>query len=86
VKRIAAFVGKLALALVGMALLTAAGLFVVGAYCATWPILRLPPRQRQLRAGLDVAVALAALVAALGLDGEKVGAGLADALADDDDA
>lgn len=78
-RRLIALVAKVALGLVGMALLTAAALFVVGAYAATWPILRLPPRQKQLRAGLDLAVALAGAVAAFkGGELEKV---LADAAA-----
>lgn len=67
-RRLAAGLARLVLGLVGMALLAAAALFVVGAFLATWPILRLPPRQRHLKAGLDVAVALAALVAAVKAD------------------
>jgi len=65
VSRLVGLVGKLLLGLVGMALLTAASLFVLAAFCTTWPILRLSPRQRHLRAGLELAVALAALAGTL---------------------
>jgi hypothetical protein len=64
--KLSAGLAKLVFALVGMALLAAAALFVVGSFLATWPVLRLPPRQRHLRAVMDLAGAVMQAVAVFG--------------------
>lgn len=64
--KLAGGLARLILGLVGMALLAAASLFIVGAWLATWPVLRLSPRQRQLKASLDFATAGLVLAQALG--------------------
>lgn len=49
--------GRVALSLAAVAFLTTAALFVVGSYMVTWPVLRLPPRERRVRAAMDLASA-----------------------------
>lgn len=64
IRRLSIALGKLVLTLAGMALITAAALFVLAAFLTTWPILRLSPRERHLKATLDAAAAGAQLLAA----------------------
>lgn len=65
-RRLAVFVGKFALFLASMAFLTALSLFIVGAYLATMPVLRLSPRNKRVQAATGAAVAIVALIRAYG--------------------
>lgn len=49
--------GRFALLLVTMAFLTAVALFVIGGFLLTWPLLRLSPRDRKIKATADFATA-----------------------------
>jgi heme A synthase len=62
-KRVGAFAGRWVVALLGLAILSVASLFVVGAFLTTYPILRLSPRDRRVKAALNAALAIAALAA-----------------------
>lgn len=66
--RLAKFAGKFALFIAGMALLTFISLFVVGAYLATWPIMRVSPRSRRLTSLMELATAAMGAARAYGLD------------------
>lgn len=66
--RLAAFAGRFALFIAGMALLTFISLFVVGAYLATWPIMRVSPRSRRLTSLMELATAAMGAARAYGLD------------------
>lgn len=66
--RLAAFAGRFALFIAGMALLTFISLFVVGAYLATWPIMRVSPRSRRLTSLMELATAAMSAARAYGLD------------------
>lgn len=48
------FVGKFALLSAGMAFLTAVSLFLLGSFLLTWPVLRMTPRDRRVRAAVDL--------------------------------
>lgn len=48
-------IGRLALWLASMAFLTGVSLFVIGSFLLTWPLLRLSPRDKRIRAGVDFA-------------------------------
>jgi hypothetical protein len=61
-RRLASFFGGIIVFLLGCVILTGLSLFIVGAFCVTWPVLRLSPRDAKLRAGMDAALALATLV------------------------
>lgn len=50
------------LGLAGMALLTALSLLVASSFIATWPLLRLSPNDRRLRAGMNLASAVMSLL------------------------
>lgn len=65
--------GSLALAAAGLAFLTAVSLLVLGSFIATWPILRLSPRERRLRASVELAAAGLTLLStfAAGRDGSE---------------
>lgn len=47
--------GRFALTLATMAFLAAVSLFVLGGFLLTWPILRLSPRDRKIKATMDLA-------------------------------
>lgn len=66
--RLAKFAGSFALFIAGMALLTFISLFVVGAYLATWPIMRVSPRSRRLTSLMELATAVMGAARAYGLD------------------
>lgn len=66
--RLLAFTGRFALFLAVMAFLTAVSLFVGGAFLATWPIMRVSPRNRRLQSLVGLAVALMSVVRAYNLD------------------
>lgn len=78
--RLASFLARWALALLAMAVLTVLSIFVVAAYLTTWPVLRLSARDRRLRAGLDLATALAAFVTAFQGEPAQPGSGAGDGL------
>ena len=61
--RVAGGIAKAALLVVGLFLFAAAGLFLLAAACTAYPVTKLPPRQRHMKAALDAAVAIAALIA-----------------------
>lgn len=63
-----ATLGKFALFLVGMVFLTGVSLFVVGAYLATWPIMRVSPRDRRLTSLMGLATAVMATARAYNFD------------------
>lgn len=54
-------IGKLALLLATLAVLTAAGLFILGGFLITWPVLRQNPRSARNVALVNVAAWLMAL-------------------------
>jgi hypothetical protein len=66
--RLAKFAGTFALFIAGMALLTFISLFVVGAYLASWPIMRVSPRARRLTSVMGLATAAMTVARAYGLD------------------
>lgn len=66
--RLFVFMGKLALFIAGMALLTVIGLFVTGAYLASWPLTRKSPRNERITSLMALAVAGMTLARAYGLD------------------
>lgn len=61
-------VGKFALFLAAMALLTGVSFFVVGAYVMSWPILRVSPRSRRMQALMGLAIAAVTAARAYGLE------------------
>ena len=66
--KLLALVGRGFLLLASMAFLTGVSLFVVGAYLATWPLMRKSPRNARMQSVIDMAVALMGVVRAYGLD------------------
>ncbi len=66
--RLASIIGKFALFLAGMAFLTAASFFVLGAYLASWPIMRVSPRHRKMTSVVGLAVAAMAVARAYGIE------------------
>lgn len=66
--RMFAFAGKFALFIAVMALLTGVSLFVGGAYLASWPIMRVSPRNRRVQALMGLAIAVMATARAFDLD------------------
>lgn len=60
--------GRFTLMLASAAFLTAVGLLVLGSWLVTFPIMRLSPRERRIRATVDLA---AATVATLGAFADK---------------
>lgn len=57
ISRLFRLAGRFALLLVTMAFLTAVSLFIIGGFLLTWPLLRLSPRDRKLKATADFATA-----------------------------
>jgi len=62
---IARGVGKLAVLLVSLTVITGVSLLLFGSYLLTWPVLRLSPRDRKVRALVDLTQAALAALAAL---------------------
>src|SRR2546421_5984644 len=62
--RLLRLLGRGFLILASMLFLAAVSLFAVGAYLATWPVLRTSPRNARLRAMVDVGVAILGLARA----------------------
>lgn len=54
-------IGAAALGLASLAFLTGLSLLVVSGYCATYPLLRIAPRNRKMRAGMTLAQDMLAL-------------------------
>lgn len=74
-----AALGRFILFIAGLALVVAISLFVFGSFVLTWPILRLSPRDRTLRATVNFASSAMTLFTVVGE--KKATAALADALA-----
>lgn len=72
--RLFAFAGKFALFLALMAILTGVSLCLLGAYLASWPIMRVSPRNRKLTALTGLVVALTAAARAYGLEDKLMAA------------
>lgn len=66
--RLAAVAGKFALFIAGMAVLTFISLFVAGAFLASWPILRVSPRNRKITSLMGLSIAVMSVARAYGLD------------------
>lgn len=56
--------GKLALAAATMAFLTATALLVLSAFLVTFPVLRCSPRERRMKASMELAAAGLAVIGA----------------------
>jgi len=57
--------GKMAFLLVSLAVITGVSLLLFGSYVLTWPVLRLSPTNRKVRAMVDLMGAAMAALAAL---------------------
>lgn len=66
--RLLTLVGKFALFLAAMALLTGVSFFVVGAYLMSWPIMRVSARGRRMQAIMGLGVAVVTAARAYGLE------------------
>lgn len=64
IRAIFAGLGKLALAAATMAFLTATALLVLSAFLVTFPILRVSPRERRMKASMELAAAGLAVISA----------------------
>jgi hypothetical protein len=65
IRTIFAGLGKLALAAATMAFLTAVTLLVASAFLTTFPLLRISPRERRLKAAVELAGAGLAMMGAV---------------------
>lgn len=80
-----ALMGKFALFIAGMAILTAMSLLMLGVYLASWPIMRVSPRNRKMTSLMGLAVALTAVARAYELD-KFTGPSATDATDDTDES
>lgn len=64
-KRLASFFGSIILFLLGATICTVLSLFVIGAFCVSYPVLRLKPRDAKLKAVMDLLLAIATAVQVL---------------------
>jgi hypothetical protein len=64
-RKIASFFGGILIFLLGCAVVTVLSIFVVGAFCVSYPITRLSPRDARLKAVMDLLMALATAAAVL---------------------
>lgn len=64
---------SLALWAAGAAFITGVTLLLVGSWLATWPLLRMSPRDRRVRAALDLVASGVALAGAFQKSGAGVG-------------
>lgn len=80
-----ALMGKFALFIAGMAILAAMSLLMFGVYLASWPIMRVPPRNRKMTSLMGLAVALTAVARAYELD-KFTGPSATDATDDTDES
>lgn len=67
-KRLARFFGTVLLFLLGAVVCTVLALFVLAAFCITYPVLRLSPKDARLKAVIDLVMAGAAVAAAFKTD------------------
>ena len=56
--RLARLFGRAFLGLAGVAFLVGVSLFLFGSYLLTWPVLRLPPRERRMQAAVQLGSAV----------------------------
>lgn len=63
-----ALLGKILLFLAGATLLAGVSFFVLGTYLASWPVMRISPRNRRMRVLMNLAVAGMEVARAYGLD------------------
>ena len=56
--RLARLFGRAFLSLAGLAFLVGVSLFLFGSYLLTWPMLRLPPRERRMQAAVQLGSAV----------------------------
>lgn len=54
--------GRLILGIAGFSLMTGMMLFMVGAYLVTMPLMRLSPKERRMRAAMDMAAAVFGMI------------------------
>jgi len=64
-KKLASFFGSIILFLLGATVCTLLALFVLGAFCVSYPVLRLKPRDAKLKAIMDLLLAVATAVQVL---------------------
>jgi hypothetical protein len=64
-KKLASFFGSIILFLLGAVICTALSLFVIGAFCVSYPVLRLKPRDAKMKAIMDLLLAIATAVQVL---------------------
>jgi hypothetical protein len=62
---LARVVGRMTLLLVSLTIITGVSLLLFGSYLLTWPVLRLSPANRKVRAIVDLSAAAMAALAAL---------------------
>lgn len=67
-KLIFGFIGKSFLFLFALTIVSAMTFFVVGTYAMSYPIMRLSPRDRRVKAVIDLGVACMTTIRAYGLD------------------
>jgi len=65
--------GKLAFLLVSLTVITGVSLLLFGSYILTWPVLRLSPTNRKVKAMVDLSGAALAALAALQTPEDKSG-------------
>jgi len=65
VRKLASFFGGILIFLLGAAICTVLSIFVIGAFCVSYPITRLSPRDARLKAIMDLLLALMTAVQVL---------------------
>jgi hypothetical protein len=63
--------GRLAFLLVSLTVITGVSLLLLGSYVLTWPVLRLSPTNRKVKAMVDLTGAAMAALAALHTEGDE---------------
>ena len=61
--RLAKWFASILIFLLGTGILIVLSLFLLAAFCVTYPVLRLSPRDARLKAGMDLALAVATMIA-----------------------
>lgn len=69
VSALAKGVGKLALLAVCLSVITAVTLLLFGSWLLTWPMLRMSPQNRKIKAIVDLAAAAMVALQALNIEG-----------------
>ena len=67
IRGLARGIAKLALIGAAMAFVSGVVLFLTASFLLTWPLHRLSPRNRKMRAGMDLAAAFTVALAAFGI-------------------